>query len=131
MRTRGFQVKKDRLPSEAVEAIAEGEKLPAGQGGVISQPTHAPDQIAKTLYPPASESLSRSIVEEVGRPKKEAPGEPLFLRMNAYQRNLLEFVYQNSTFKSRQKLLESLIFPALEKMKREIEQLGAPIRSDS
>lgn len=52
----------------------------------------------------------------------ERQTETFLLRLTPYQKNMLDFVYENTNTKSKQKLIESILLPVLEAMEKDLRQ---------
>ena len=75
----------------------------------------------KTLAAFSDAAEAHSIEPVVDHQAKERATESFLLRLTPSQVKMLDYVFQNTNVKSKQKLVESVLIPELEAMQRTLQ----------
>lgn len=90
------------------------EALAAFASGADAHETVAPPVVAKAAPKPVAPTQPKRAAPVPAEP--EPQNRNLALRLTQSQMDLINDVYENSTYKSKQKMIEAILFPELERM---------------
>lgn len=113
------------VPTEDEKPPVDPAALAAFAKGADTVIEHQAPTSATAPAPAARKKAAPAKVTPVSAAPIRQPGEPanrnLSLRLTDAQMELIDEVYAGSTAKSKQKMLEAILFPALEKMRKDMQ----------